>query len=385
MVENMHGVNPALVGGMGANGKPQIVTGTYSPGANNVVSDLELLKAQLQTGEFAKAFVVGLVRMGTVKMEDLMSQLGGAIGGAIGGVVGGAVGAVSGAVSGAGSGAMSGASEGWQSGASQGYQSGYAAGGGGGVGEAMGEAEGALEGAVGAVTGFFGGAIGGAASGGAQGAQEGAAEGSSMGTEAGAGTAGKAVDAAGNWVLSDAQFDMLIAGALIQAQLGPAIGIVDQILSICADKKTEQSGSEAADRKLPGPTHSQIAKDAPDHPLFEISNLLAQEADKQIGKAMEGTWAALASGSVGGAGGPGPTPAGAGGTGAGSGGTAPATSGAPSTDPNSPGSPVAGTGGGSGAVTDEQATPVTSLVDKLVSQPSSDDWWKSVLVPALGP
>ena len=49
MVERMHGTNPALIGGVGPSGQPNIVTGTYSPGANDWVSRLELLKAQLHS------------------------------------------------------------------------------------------------------------------------------------------------------------------------------------------------------------------------------------------------------------------------------------------------------------------------------------------------
>ena len=63
MTEDMNGTNPALLGGAGPDGKPKIITGTYTPGANNTVSKLELLKAQLRTGEFADAFVIGLIRL----------------------------------------------------------------------------------------------------------------------------------------------------------------------------------------------------------------------------------------------------------------------------------------------------------------------------------
>ena len=39
-----------------------------------------------------------------------------------------------------------------------------------------------------------------------------------------------------------------------------------------------------------GPTHSQIAKDDPEHPLFGASRALAHEADLQIGRAIIAAW-----------------------------------------------------------------------------------------------
>ncbi len=359
MIEHMHGTNPALVGGLGPSGQPNIVTGTYSPGANDWVSRLELLKAQLHSGEFAKAFVIGLIRMGTVKVADIAAFLGaagvGTLAAGIGAVAGGVGGAVSGAVSGAGSGAE----QGWDEGSSGGYRSGYAAGGGGAVGEVLGEAEGALEGAVGAVTGLFGGAVSGGAHGAVSGAEAGGAYGASVGGAAGAAAGRAVVTAEGQLLLTSAEITMLLAAPFIQAAMAANLTIIDQIIDHYSDKETAESGTEAKARGLPGPTHSEIAKDAPDHPLFDVSNALAEQADKEIGTAMQTAWAARPAGGSSGTPGGGPDNGAAGGAAAG-GTTAP-------------------------PVTDEDALPVTSLVDKFVSQPGSDAWWRPVLTGKLGP
>jgi hypothetical protein len=357
MVDHMHGTNPALVGGLGPSGRPNIVTGTYSPGANNRVSMLELLKAQLHSGEFPKAFVVGLIRMGTVKAADVAAFLYSGGGAALGGGIGAIAGAVGGIVSGAVSGAGSGAGQGWDAGAASGYRSGYEAGGGGAIGEALGEAEGALEGGIGAVAGVFGGAVSGGARGAVSGAQAGGAYGASLGRAAGAAAGRAIVTAQGRLILTDAEIVMLLAAPFIQAAMAPSLAIIDQIIDHWSDRETAQSGAEAKARGLPGPTHSEIAKDAPDHPLFVVSIALAEQADKEIGIAMQTAWAARAA---------------RGSSSAAAGASDGAASGAATSGSTTP------------PVTEEEAFPVTSLVDKFVSQPSSDGWWRPVLMGKLG-
>lgn len=348
MVEHMHGTNPALVGGTGANGQPQILTGTYSPGHNDWVSRIELLKAQLHSGEFAKAFIIGLIRMGKVKIGDIAEALGGSVGSTAGGGVGYAVGGVAGGVTGLVEGAGEGASRGYDEGSRSGYEAGYELGGGGDLGEKLGAVGSFFGGVSEGVKGFFGGGAEGAVRGATEGSESGERTGSAMGGTLGSAAGRGMVDAAGTLMLGTAELDMLMAGPLIQAQMSIYMGIIDMILDHLSEREAEQSGVQAAERGLTGPTHSQIAKDAPDHPLFTVSVRLAEEVDRQIGLAMQAAWAARASSGAG--------SAGAGGAGA-----------AASASP----------------VTDEEAQPVTSLVDKYVSQPSADPWWRPILTAAL--
>ncbi|MEO8394901.1 MAG: HET-C-related protein [Chloroflexota bacterium] len=330
MVERMNGTNPALIGGAGPDGQPKILTGTYSPGANNLVSDLELLKVQLQTGEFAKAFVVGLIRMGTVTAAQIAEILGIEQGGTIGGSIGYVAGGIGGAVGGAVEGAQTGASQGFDEGASQGYQNGYQAAGGGIPGEALGQAEGVVEGAVGGVTGFFKGAAQGLFGGASRGSTAGARAGAQFGGDVGGSMAKGLVDANGKLVLTVAQIDMLIGGPLIKAKLGQYLPIIEKMLEDASVSQTQKSAEQAAERGVTGPTHSQIAKDAPDHPLFGVSVKLAEFADREIGQAMK---AALDSGN---------------------------------TD-------------------DGTVKPIQDLVDKFISDPSKDGWWHETLAGALKP
>ncbi len=75
-----------------------------------------------------------------------------------------------------------------------------------------------------------------------------------------------------------------------------------------------------------GPTHSQLAKDSPDHPIFQASKALAVEADRLIGSRMRDAWAKSDAGA---------------------------------------------------RLLD--VLEVTALVDKIVSHPGADPWWRSVL------
>ncbi len=327
MVERMHGTNPALIGGVGPSGQPNIVTGTYSPGANDWVSRLELLKAQLHSGEFAKAFLIGLIRLGTISAADVAGALGRDVGAGVGGaaglVVGGAGGAVVGGVEGAGTGA--------EAGARAGYRGGRALGGSGLLGDVLGLAGGVVGGAGGLVSGGLTGLVGGGVSGAVHGAQVGAGLGGNAGEAVGRGV----VTAAGTLLLGEAEIVMLLSSPLLKVAMMPYLAAIDPIIEHLADQQTTASGVEAAGRGITGPTHSQIAKDAPDHPLFKVSTALAEDADRQIGRAMQAAWAARA------------------------------------------------TSGATGPTTEAEAKPVADLVDKFVSQPASDPWWRGTLTSAL--
>ena len=350
MVERMHGTNPALVGGVGPSGQPNIVTGSYSVGANQTVSQLELLKTQLHSGEFAKAFIIGLIRMGTVSAEQIASALGGQVGSALGSGIGYLAGGAEGAVLGLGQGASSGASQGYEEGAEQGYNEGNDLGGGGLAGEALGEVGSLVEGAVGGVEGLLGGAYRGLVGGASRGSAAGSARGSAIGKAVGAATGGGLMGDLGSLALTQAQIDMLLLAPGIRGSMAPYLLIIDQILDHYTETYTTQSGVQAASRFLTGPTHSQIAKDSPDHPLYGVSVLLAQEADRQIGIAIQAAWAARTGGGSGAA--------------PGAGGTGPAAAASP-------------------LVSDVEAQPVTSLVDQYISYPTGNNWWRAILVPAL--
>jgi len=160
------------------------------------------------------------------------------------------------------------------------------------------------------------------------------------------------VSVPGELILDGVQLGMLINAPFIKAGLAPYLLIIDQIIDHYSEKETSKSGAQAASRHLTGPTHSQIAKDAPDHPLYGVSVLLAEEVDRRIGTAMQAAWAAHA-----------PAPAG----------TTPGQA-----------APAGATPGQATPVSDEEAVPVTSLVDTYVSQPSANAWWRDIVIPKLG-
>lgn len=327
MVARMHGTNPALIAGVGPSGQPNIVTGTYSPGANDVVSKLELLKAQLHEGDLVKAFLIGLIRMGTMKAADVA----GALGRGIGSAVGGGAGILAGGVAGAAVGGVEDALTDADAGARAGYREGRALGGSGLFGDALGLVGGAFGGAGGLVVGGVRGLVRGGVTGALRGAQVGAGLGGSAGEAVGRGV----VTAGGTLLLSEAEIAILVSSPVLKVLMAPYLAVIDQIIEHYAEQQTTQSGVQAASRGLTGPTHSQIAKDAPDHPLFAVSVALAEEADRQIGTAIQAAWAARTA------------------------------------------------SGATGPTTEAEAKPVTDLVDKFVSQPASDPWWRATLTAAL--
>ncbi len=120
----------------------------------------------------------------------------------------------------------------------------------------------------------------------------------------------------------------------IVIDITPLKWLVDAIVEWRVKANTEESSKEAPndpETGKKGPSHSELAKDAPDNPLFGASSHLAVEVDKEFGIAMQSAWAA------------GKT-----------------SSGAPA-----------------------DTKPVTDLVDKFVSVPSHDPWWRTKLLDSI--
>jgi hypothetical protein len=157
-----------------------------------------------------------------------------------------------------------------------------------------------------------------------------------------------------------------------------------------------KSADEAEAAGLKGPTHSQIAKDDDENPLFGVSRALAVQADTEIGTKIKAVWAAMPKESQDpGASGASPQdsqsssapPAG------GAPGQAPADgSGSSTPDSSAPGSSAPGSASGSGApapgaaTNPTQLTPqqleVTELVDKFVCNPAQNTWWQPIVEDA---
>ena len=217
-----------------------------------------------------------------------VEDVGGAVGGGAGVVLGGVGGATLGGVEGAASGAASGA----EAGARAGYRHGRAIGGGGLLGDALGIAGGLVEGVAGGVGGLVGGGVSGAVEGGVSGARSGGAFGADVAGSAGEAAGRGIVTATGALLLGEAEIAMLLGSPLLKIAMVPYLAAIDPIIEHFADQQTTESGVQAASRGLKGPTHSQLAKDAPDHPLFKVSVALAEDADRQIGTAIQAAWAA---------------------------------------------------------------------------------------------
>jgi len=253
MSETTLGIGTATVGGLDKKGLPQIVSGTYAPGANNMVSQIELLKTELESGALTVALVKGLMMKAGITADVLANKLGEKMGikpilrtveGGIGAVVGGVEGTVKGAASGARTGGAAGRRLG-----------GFL----GSLGEAVGEEMGEQD------------------------------------AEAIIKAAGFTIKG-GMVVITAATVDALLAAfpkialalttivAIAKSKLG------QKLFDAAAEKKVADSAKEAKAKGLTGPTHSELAKDAPDHPLFDASASLAVEAVKGIGIAMKAVW-----------------------------------------------------------------------------------------------
>ena len=307
MAETHLGPNPALLTPVDPKtGEVQIQTGTYAPGANDWVSRIELLQTEIENGELRTAFAIGWMEMAGITGEEIGRRLGAAGGEGTGTVLGAVGGGVAGGAEGAATGAASGALAGYSRGS--GFWDTIAS-----------TAEGLAEGAV-------TGGVAGAASGAVSGARSGGALGGALGGAAGA-FAGRSLAEVVAMVGLDLVLTVVsvpFAAATVAAKAG--------ILEKLAELETNASGGEARARGLtPGtPTHSELAKDAPDNRLFGVSVKLAETADREIGTAMIAAWSATTAGS-----------------------------------------PTAGTS--------PEADAVVKMVDKFVCHPAQDAWWQPVV------
>jgi hypothetical protein len=243
-------------------GRPQIVTGTSAPGASETVGTWEAVKTELRNDEFRRVFLRGaFLRYG----RDLPIEAGRKLPNLIGSGVGAVLGAAGGAVTGA----ARGAAAGWR-GARHWYQKPLAA-----IGGFLG----------GAFRGFFQGAASGAKAGWRIGGQVDAAVGSPLGH-------------LGGFVGRLAGFGLGAAAAAVVLALLGLVALVTvpggSALQARAKRRmaegTRQTVSEAGAKKVPLPTHSQIAKDDPDHPLHGAADRLAHIADREIGRQMIKVW-----------------------------------------------------------------------------------------------
>ncbi len=300
--------------------QPAIITGTYAS-ANNIVSKLELLTTEVEHGQLTAAFIKGVFIKYGITAEDVIKKAiegGGDIGkrilGWVGGGVGGAIGAVGGGIAGGIAGSGQGAAEGWRE------HSGLSA-------------------AWHAFTGIFSGAASGAAEGAREGWHEGESVGQAVGGAVGQGI-GSAVGLIGGLTL-DAVIGILGASVILRlfpivatALLISLAAVKTGIMEMIVQAKTAQAGQQARKEGL-GPSHSELAKDAPDHHLFGAASGLAEFVDEDIGAKMKAVWEAQEKGNE-------------------------------ETQQSQPATP-------------ETEKSVTDLVDKYVSHPSRDNWWQAPL------
>jgi hypothetical protein len=171
----------------------------------------------------------------------------------------------------------------------------------------------------------------------------------------GAGFAAKLATAAVNDLMQlvDLACSLFGEDAVMKA-FGFTIPSLASLTGPITDSATTQSGIQAQEKGLSGPTHSEIAKDSPDNPLFAVSRALAVFADKEIGTKIKEVWATMPKESK--------EPA-------------PPNSSSSEPAPASSAQPTPGPGG--------QGTPqqeaVTVLVDKFVCNPADDPWWEPVI------
>ncbi len=282
-------------------GRPRIVTGTSVGWGANLVGLWETIKTEIKTGELRNAFVRGLaIRYGWRGIggagRSVLGKLGGVVGGVLG-FIGGGLRWLGGTIGGLFAGAGAGAASAWHS-AKHWWQKPFAA-----------------------LGGLFGGAV--------------------LGTVLGAGsTAGPVAGTVGGWRTGEriggaiGQGVFGAAGAAITGLGGASLTLLGSTLLGAVDRTIGKAiipfGTRASIKAAPfgsGPTHSQIAKDDPDHPLFRASRSLAHEADLQIGRAIIEAWS------------------------------------------------------GTGSV-ETRAARVQALVDVYVAHPYAVAWWRSVLLPA---
>jgi hypothetical protein len=261
--------------------RPQIVTGTSVEGSGDWVGRWEAIKTELRNGQLTRIFLRGLWIRYHWKLPLVLAKwamqgawgagkaVGGFLGKWAGRGLGGAIGAVGGALGGAARGAVAG------------FRSGH--------------------GFFGKLGGALRGLFGGAARGAVTGAEAGFATGGKVG-EAVGGVAGGLAGLVGSPIALAATASFLWEHKAAILLLGaPVLYAIDKALQAIAawqiKVKAKKTIGEAKAKKpeVPLPTHSQIAKDDPDHPLHAAAAALAGTADTEIGKAMLAAWAPGAS------------------------------------------------------------------------------------------
>ncbi len=252
------GVDPTKVAA-GPAGFPGIVTGTSAKGPNDDVGMGEVIKTEFSNGEFRRLFLRGA----TIRWGWQAPKEGGRrAGGWIGEKIGAGFGAIGGAIKGLFTGAGHGAAEAWR-GARHWWQKPFAA-----------------------IGGLVSGGLSGAAEGGSRGLVAGKEIGGRVGSTVGA-FIGRAASLAVAPTVAVAMFGIITA-------LSTLGGVP---LSLLAKHKITKGTRESITQKdakgvpVPGPTHSQIAKDDPDQPLHRAAARLAFVADRGIGQAMIRVWA----------------------------------------------------------------------------------------------
>jgi hypothetical protein len=150
----------------------------------------------------------------------------------------------------------------------------------------------------------------------------------------------------------------------VEKVFGFVVPPLESLLGPLTSTLTSASGQQAKQEGLSGPTHSELAKDSPDNPLYAVSRALAVEADKQIGEQIKQVWATMPKPTESKESGSEPAPA------------APPAEQAPAQSEQPTGGP-----GGKGT---PQQEAVTSLVDKFISNPADDPWWEPVIKEAAG-
>jgi hypothetical protein len=231
------GFDATTAGGFDEKGQPKIVTGTYgdeSHGANKIVSLIEQLKSEVLTGSLRLAFIKGMARIqGRVTGAEVRvaaevigapAAVVGAVGGALGGLAGG-------------------------------FSRGH---------------------------GFFG-TIGSMVEGAEEGAEEGAAA-----VEGAAGEVGEAAGTgAGNVIGAEEGALLLLYAAPLFAALKVAVDLgLDEAESEKETKASKVDAPKEPGAKKAAPTHSELAKDSPEHYIYPTSRALAVNADRVIGSAV---------------------------------------------------------------------------------------------------
>ena len=239
-------------------------------------------------------------------MQRQGQDIGGRLLGAAGGQAGQILGFLGGGIGGAVSGALGGAGRGAVGGAASGFEAGNRLGGGGITGAALG----AIGGGIGAIGGALGGLFGGGAAGAREGAASGAESGREVGTNVGSAIGrplGGAIGSAASVVLPAAAITALVMALPISVLMSAAVGLTAVIAGAIgaaragiierfAQQKVAESGrvsrapASQGGAGTTGPTHSELAKDDPEHPLFGIATGMAYLADREIAQAMRDAW-----------------------------------------------------------------------------------------------